>query len=289
MSVRSTYIVTLTAQDKPGIVAAVSSSIAALSLNIVSSQQFQDPDSKRFFMRIGLSALAGPVALKSLKRAIEGVLNDPSATVSVYDGREPLRILVMVSKFDHCLMDLLYRMRTHTLPVTVTAIVSNHGDAERLAFEHDIPFHHLPISKDTKAEQEDRWLTLMDETQSELVVLARYMQILSSEACARLDGRAINIHHSFLPSFKGARPYHQAHAKGVKLIGATAHYVTPDLDEGPIIEQNVARVHHAMSPEDLKTLGRDVERITLAEAVKLHAERRVLLNGSKTVVLRPGG
>jgi formyltetrahydrofolate deformylase len=192
----------------------------------------------------------------------------------------------MVSKFGHCLNDLLYRYRIGALPVEIPAIVSNHREFYQLAASHDIPFHYLPVTPETKARQEGRLLELVESERIDLVVLARYMQVLSSDLCARLEGRAINIHHSFLPSFKGARPYQQAHRRGVKLIGATAHYVTRDLDEGPIIEQDVARVDHAMSSEDFVAVGRDIESMVLARAVKWHVERRVLLDGSRTVVFR---
>jgi len=191
-----------------------------------------------------------------------------------------------VSKFGHCLNDLLYRHRVGALPVDIPAIVSNHRDFYQLAASHDIPFHHLPVMADTKERQEQRLSELIDDEKIDLVVLARYMQVLSEPLCRKLEGRAINIHHSFLPSFKGAKPYHQAHARGVKLIGATAHYVTPVLDEGPIIEQDVARVDHAMSTEDLVHMGRDVESLVLARAVKWHVEHRILLNGNRTVIFR---
>ncbi len=291
MSVRADLIATITAPDEPGIVARVAARIQALGLNIVSSQQYQDPGSKtndgQFFMRIGLGVLETPVDPDTLKSALKETLST-SASINVYNGHKPARVLMMVSKFDHCLIDLLYRVRSGALAIDVTGIVSNHRDAAPIAAEHNIPFHHLPVTPDTKAAQENKLRDIIQSTETELVVLARYMQILSSDLCRDLAGKAINIHHSFLPSFKGARPYHQAHERGVKLIGATAHYVTPDLDEGPIIEQNVARVHHAMGPNALKERGKDVERLTLAEAVTLHVERRVLLNGSKTVVMRQG-
>jgi formyltetrahydrofolate deformylase len=202
------------------------------------------------------------------------------------DAAKRDRVLIMVSRFDHCLNDLLYRYRTGALAIDIPAIVSNHSDLASLAEWHRIPFHHLPVTAATKAAQEDKLMQLVDELGADLVVLARYMQVLSPDLCGRLRGRCINIHHSFLPSFKGAKPYHQAHARGVKLIGATAHYVTTDLDEGPIIEQAVERVDHTRTPEDLVAIGRDIESLVLAHAVRWHVERRVLLNGSKTVVFK---
>jgi formyltetrahydrofolate deformylase len=207
-------------------------------------------------------------------------------TWRLVDGLAPMRTLVLVSRSPHCLNDLLFRQSTGSLQIDIPAIVSNHTDAEPLAKTYGIPFHHLPVRPDNKAEAEAEMLRLVDDLGIHLIVLARYMQILSDGVCRRLDGRVINIHHSFLPSFKGARPYHQAHARGVKLIGATAHYVTADLDEGPIIEQEVARVDHAHSPEQLVAVGRDVECLALARAVRWHAEHRILLNGDRTVVFR---
>ncbi|MEA2299382.1 MAG: formyltetrahydrofolate deformylase, partial [Solirubrobacteraceae bacterium] len=207
-----------------------------------------------------------------------------SMSWDLFSARTPYRTLIMVSRFGHCLNDLLFRWSTGALHIEIPAIVSNHRDFERLASSYDIPFHHIPVTPETKSDAERRVLELVDELGIHLVVLARYMQVLSDEACRRLSGRAINIHHSFLPSFKGSRPYHQAHTRGVKLIGATAHYVTADLDEGPIIEQGVARADHTMSPEQLVSIGREVESRVLSQAVRWHSEQRVLLNGSKTIV-----
>jgi formyltetrahydrofolate deformylase len=205
---------------------------------------------------------------------------------ALHDAQERPRVLIMVSKLDHCLNDLLYRYRIGALPMNPVAIVSNHRDTYQLAASYNIPFFHLPVTNETKTRQEAKLWAIIEDERAELVVLARYMQVLSNDLCRRLEGRAINIHHSFLPSFKGAKPYHQAYARGVKLIGATAHYVTPDLDEGPIIEQEVARVDYKMGADDLVALGRDVECLALARAVKYHLERRVFLNGQKTVVFR---
>jgi len=204
----------------------------------------------------------------------------------IHDPDRKARVMIMVSKFDHCLNDLLYRYRIGDLNIEIPAIVSNHPDLKHLADWHEIPFHHIPVTKDTKEEQEEKLFKLHEDLEIDLVILARYMQILSQRMCEKLRGQAINIHHSFLPSFKGAKPYHQAHTRGVKLIGATAHYVTSDLDEGPIIEQEIDRVDHTYSPEDFVRVGRDIENLVLARAVRYHTENRVLLNGSKTVVLR---
>ena len=207
-------------------------------------------------------------------------------TWAIHDAERKARVLILVSKFDHCLNDLLYRYRTGALPIDIPAVISNHPDLERLVEWHGIPYHHLPVTKETKAEQEGRIREMMDRMHIDLVVLARYMQVLSPEFCQALQWRAINIHHSFLPSFKGAKPYHQAHTRGVKLIGATAHYVTTDLDEGPIIEQAVDRVDHTHTPDDLVAIGRDIENLVLSRAIRYHTEHRVLPNGTKTVVFR---
>ena len=278
------YILTIACPDQVGIVAAVSGVLAAHRGNIVESNQFSDTESGRFFMRL----------VFDLDEATESVLLEHFTPLAqqfemdwrLYDQRRPPRVMVLVSKAEHCLNDLLYRHRTGALPMAVTAIVSNHRELAHLADWHAIPYHHLPVTAATKPEQEQRILDLVEQTRTELVVLARYMQILSPELCRALAGRAINIHHSFLPGFKGAKPYHQAYNRGVKLIGATAHYVTANLDEGPIIEQEVERVDHAHSPEHLAAVGRDIENIVLARAIHYYLERRVFLNGGKTVVLR---
>ena len=278
------YILTIACPDQVGIVAAVSGVLAAHRGNIVESNQFSDTESGRFFMRL----------MFDLDEATESVLLEHFTPLAqqfemdwrLYDQRRPPRVMVLVSKAEHCLNDLLYRHRTGALPMAITAIVSNHRELAHLADWHAIPYHHLPVTAATKPEQEQRILDLVEQTRTELVVLARYMQILSPELCRALAGRAINIHHSFLPGFKGAKPYHQAYNRGVKLIGATAHYVTANLDEGPIIEQEVERVDHAHSPEHLAAVGRDIENIVLARAIHYYLERRVFLNGGKTVVLR---
>jgi formyltetrahydrofolate deformylase len=272
---------TLSCPDGPGIVHAVSGALAAIGGNITESQQFGDPGSGRFFMRVQVAATADRRVLDAVVMPVAGRFQMDWRLDRV--GRAT-RTLVMVSKAPHCLLDLLYRRQQERLPIDIQAVVSNHLDLAPLAEFYGVAFHHLPVTPDTKAAAEARLKDLIVDLDVELVVLARYMQILSADLCDFLEGRAINIHHSFLPSFKGARPYAQAHARGVKLIGATAHYVTSVLDEGPIIEQDVERVDHAITPEGLAHLGEDVERRTLARAVRWHAERRVLLNGARTVV-----
>jgi formyltetrahydrofolate deformylase len=283
-------ILTLSCRDRPGIVARVTGTLAELGGNILEAQQFDDLDGGDFFMRVAFD----PDAKNTPGGDPERFRNEFAALAEEYGmhwslrARDlPRKVLLLVSKFDHCLADLLYRVRIGELPMEVVGIVCNHP---REVLTHaaigETPFHHLPITKDTKPQQEAAIKRIVDETGAELVVLARYMQILSDDMAAFLSGRCINIHHSFLPGFKGAKPYHQAHARGVKMIGATAHYVTADLDEGPIIHQDVEAITHADRPEDLVRKGRDIERRVLAEAVRLHLEDRVLLNGSRTVVFR---
>jgi formyltetrahydrofolate deformylase len=277
------YILTLSCTDEIGIVHAVSGFLVERRCTIVDSAQFGDAESGRFFMRVSFAPLQ-PIGVETLRADFRPVAERFEMEWAIHDCSRKPRTLIMVSRFGHCLNDLLFRYGTGALPIEIPAIVSNHRDFYRLSASYDIPFHHLPVTPETKAQQEARLIEIVDAERIDLVVLARYMQVLSQQLCRRLAGRAINIHHSFLPSFKGAKPYHQAHARGVKLIGATAHYVTADLDEGPIIEQDVARADHAMTPEDLVAVGRDVECVVLARAVRLHAERRVLPNGSRTVV-----
>jgi formyltetrahydrofolate deformylase len=279
----SSFILTLSCADRPGIVAAVTTELAALGANIAESAQFWDRETGQFFMRIAFTAPTGlgrDAIEKALKPAVERFVMRTALT----DQAAKKKILVMVSKFDHALLHLLYQIRVGWLDAEVAAIVSNHEDSRATADYEGVPYHYLPVSRDTKTAQEQEVIDLFKSTGADLVVLARYMQVLSDQFATRLFGQIINIHHSFLPSFKGAKPYHQAHERGVKLIGATAHYVTPELDEGPIIEQETARVTHAMSPDDLIAAGRDVESRVLARAVKLHLESRVMLNGRKTVV-----
>ncbi|MGW7688091.1 formyltetrahydrofolate deformylase [Streptomyces asiaticus] len=277
------YILTLSCPDKQGIVHAVSSYLFMTGCNIEDSQQFGDRDTGLFFMRVAFRAVS-PVKVADLRASFAAVGESFRMDWEIHRADEKMRILLMVSKFGHCLNDLLFRSRIGALPVEIAAVVSNHTDFQELVGSYGVPFHHIPVTKDTKREAEARLLDLVRTERVELVVLARYMQVLSDDLCKELSGRIINIHHSFLPSFKGAKPYHQAHARGVKLIGATAHYVTADLDEGPIIEQEVERVGHGLTPDQLVAVGRDVECQALARAVKWHSERRVLLNGHRTVV-----
>ena len=288
------YVLTLSCPDKPGIVYAVSSFLVQHSANILASQQYGQPGTTerpdgRFFMRVHFCVPSHPVtapgqALAELEQGFSWVAEAFHMTWQLHDQAARIRTLIMVSRLGHCLNDLLFRWKTGSLPVEVAGVVSNHADFAELAASYRIPFRHIPVTAPTKAAAESQLLEVIDDTGADLIVLARYMQILSGEVCKRVEGRMINIHHSFLPSFKGAKPYHQAHARGVKLVGATAHYVTPDLDEGPIIEQDVIRVDHTLSPERLAEAGRDVEAQVLARAVTWHAEHRVLLNGDRTVV-----
>jgi formyltetrahydrofolate deformylase len=297
------YVLTLSCPDKQGIVHAVSSYLFMTGCNIEDSQQFGDRDTGLFFMRVhftggfpGYGAAAGsggasggasggdPVTLEKLRASFAAIGDSFRMDWQIHRAEEKMRIVLMVSKFGHCLNDLLFRSRIGALPVEIVAVVSNHTDFRELVESYGVPFRHLPVTKENKPEAEAELLELVRTEHVELVVLARYMQVLSDDLCKQLSGRIINIHHSFLPSFKGARPYHQAHARGVKLIGATAHYVTADLDEGPIIEQEVERVGHEVTPEQLVAVGRDVECQALARAVKWHSEHRVLLNGRRTVV-----
>jgi formyltetrahydrofolate deformylase len=279
------FILTLSCPDKPGIVYAVSSFLVQHSANIISSQQYGEPDGGLFFMRVHFSVPLPGRLPSELERDFTWVAESFQMTWKLNDKTARVRTLLMVSQLGHCLNDLLFRWSAGSLPIDITGVVSNHELFRELTDTYKVPFHYIPVSAETKPAAEARLLSLIDETDTELVVLARYMQILSPEVCKRVEGRMINIHHSFLPSFKGAKPYHQAYAKGVKLVGATAHYVTPDLDEGPIIEQGLMRVDHTFSPARLVEAGRDVETQVLARAVTWHAEHRVLLNGNRTVVL----
>ncbi|MDR1118082.1 MAG: formyltetrahydrofolate deformylase [Bifidobacteriaceae bacterium] len=279
--VAANWVLTLSCPDGPGIVHAVSGALAAIGGNITESQQYGDPDSGRFFMRVQVQATPDRHVLDAVVMPVAERFQMDWRLDTV--GR-PLRTIVMVSKAPHCLLDLLYRRQQERLPIDVAAVVSNHPDLAPVAEFYGVPFHLIPVSPESKDQAEVQLKDLVTDLDVELVVLARYMQILSDSLCEFLAGRAINIHHSFLPSFKGARPYAQAHARGVKLIGATAHYVTAALDEGPIIEQDVERVDHSITPEGLAHLGEDVERRALARAVRWHAEHRVLLNGARTVV-----
>ena len=281
-----TLLLTLSCPNQPGIVAAVSTLIFRHGGDIKEAQQYDDSDTGRFFTRI-VVAIADPAGCEALHRDMAELAAPYAMDWRLVAADRKARVLLMASRFDHCLADLLYRRRIGELDMDIVGIVSNHP-RETYADLHfgEIAFHHFPVSRETKPQQEARIKALVSETGAELVVLARYMQILSDDLAAFLSGRCINIHHSFLPGFKGAKPYHQAHARGVKLIGATAHYVTADLDEGPIIEQDVERISHADHPDDLVRKGRDIERRVLARALRYHLEHRVLRNGDKTVVFR---
>lgn len=274
-------VVTLSCPDRPGIVHAVTGALARRGGNITESQQFGDAETGLFFMRV---TVLTRVPRAELEADLDELAAQYEMTWSVDEAERRVRTLLMVSKEGHCLSDLLFRAKSQGLPIDVVGVVGNHETLRDVAEFYGVPFHHVPVTKDTKAEAEAELLGLVESLDVELVVLARYMQILSPALCERLHGNVINIHHSFLPSFKGAKPYQQAHDRGVKLIGATAHYVTADLDEGPIIEQDVTRATHADSALALQRKGQDVERRVLAQAVKWHAEHRVLLNGSRTVV-----
>jgi formyltetrahydrofolate deformylase len=291
------YVLTLSCPDKPGIVYAVSSFLVQHSGNILASQQYgqqpgeaddQGPDG-RFFMRVHFTVPPGrpltpELQLAGLERDFSWVAEAYQMSWQLHEVAARVRTLIMVSRLGHCLNDLLFRWKTGALPIDVVGVVSNHDEFGELAASYRVPFRHIPVTAGTKEAAETQLLDVIGESGADLIVLARYMQILSGEVCKRVEGRMINIHHSFLPSFKGAKPYHQAYARGVKLVGATAHYVTPDLDEGPIIEQDVIRVDHTLPPGRLAEAGRDVEAQVLSRAVTWHAEHRVLLNGDRTVV-----
>ena len=282
---RPSFVLTLSCPNRPGIVAAVAGRLFEAGCNILDAQQFDDTETDRFFMRVVFDPVDGRGDADELRQGFAPVGERFGMAWSLRDRATRRRVLLLVSKFDHCLADLLYRWRIGELPMDPVGIAANHP---RETFAHldfgGVPFHHLPVSRDTKLEQEGQLWALIRDSGAELVVLARYMQVLSDRLAAKLGGRCINIHHSFLPGFKGAKPYHQAHARGVKLIGATAHYVTADLDEGPIIEQDVERISHRDTPDDLVRKGRDIERRVLARAVRHHLEDRVIPNGHKAVV-----
>ncbi len=278
-------ILALSCRDRPGITARVTGHLFEQGANVLEAQQFNDREAGDFFMRVAYDPGSGDA--EAVKAGLRDIAAEFGMRWSLRDRNVPRKVLIMVSKFDHCLADLLYRHRIGELAMDLVGIVCNHPhDALTHSNIRDIPFHHLPVTKETKAQQEAQVKTIVEETGAELVILARYMQILSDDMSAYLSGRCINIHHSFLPGFKGAKPYHQAHARGVKMIGATAHYVTTDLDEGPIIHQDVEAITHADSPADLVRKGRDIERRVLAEAVRLHLDDRVLLTGNRTVVFK---
>ncbi|MBR7793664.1 formyltetrahydrofolate deformylase [Undibacterium sp. FT147W] len=290
MTIRPEYILTLSCPDQRGIVHSVSGFLANHGCNIIDSAQFGDEQSATFFMRVHFAVEDAGVKEAALREEFAELARGMQMSWKLNDAHHKPAVILMVSKIGHCLNDLLFRYKSGLLPVEIKAIVSNHTDFYQLAASYNIPFHHLPLAAGASAEakraQEEKVLEIVAANQADLVVLARYMQILSPQMCDALKGKAINIHHSFLPSFKGAKPYYQAHERGVKLIGATAHFVTGDLDEGPIIEQDVERVDHAMEPETLTAIGRDVECVVLARAVKWFVEHRILLNGHKTVVFK---
>lgn len=277
------YIMTTQSADRTGIVAALTTCLAAHDGFITELAQFGTPSSERFYSRIAFTM--DTETLPAFQAALSPISEKWTLKTQVIPEARKTKTLIMVSKFDHCLRDLLYRHTNGSLNIDITAIVSNHEDARPLAEMAGVPYHHIPVTKATKADAEQKLRTLVAETGTELIILARYMQILSDNMCQDFSGRIINIHHSFLPSFKGAKPYHQAYARGVKLIGATAHYVTADLDEGPIIEQTVQPVNHTMTPQHLVAMGRDLEALALARAIKLHTEHRSFINGPKTVIL----
>ncbi|WP_312531758.1 formyltetrahydrofolate deformylase [Paracoccus sp. (in: a-proteobacteria)] len=277
------YVLTVTCPTRRGIVAAISGMLAANGCNITDSAQFDDQDNDRFFMRVSIDSQEGRSA-DELREAFAPIAQDFEMDWQLCDANKKTKVLLMVSNFGHCLNDLLYRWKIGALPIDIVGVISNHMTYQKVVVNHDIPFHHIRVTKENKPEAEAQMMQIVEDTGTELVVLARYMQILSDQLCQRMSGRIINIHHSFLPSFKGANPYKQAFQRGVKLIGATAHYVTADLDEGPIIEQDTIRVTHAQSPEDYVSLGRDVEAQVLARAIHAHIHHRSFLNGNKTVV-----
>ncbi|QRI62266.1 formyltetrahydrofolate deformylase [Shinella sp. PSBB067] len=281
-----TYVLTITCASTRGIVAAVTGYLAGAGCNIVDSSQFDDLETGLFFMRLTFLSQEG-VSEDEIKSGFAPVAKKFAMTWRFNDRDERMKVLLMVSRFGHCLNDLLYRWKIGALPIDIVGVVSNHFDYQKVIVNHDIPFHHIKVTKDNKPQAEARLMEVVEQSGAELIVLARYMQVLSDAVCKKMSGRIINIHHSFLPSFKGANPYKQAFERGVKLIGATAHYVTEDLDEGPIIEQDVARITHAQSAEDYVSIGRDVESQVLARAVHAHIHHRVFMNGNKTIVFPP--
>ena len=278
-----TYVLTVTCPTARGIVAAISGYLAERGCNIADSSQFDDFETGRFFMRVSFRSEQG-IPQEDVAAGFRPVAEKFGMDFNIYDADKPMKVLLMVSRFGHCLNDLLYRWRIGALPIDIVGVVSNHFDYQKVVVNHDIPFHHIKVTKDNKLKAEAQLLEIVEQSGTELVVLARYMQILSDKLCQTMSGKIINIHHSFLPSFKGANPYKQAYERGVKLIGATAHYVTADLDEGPIIEQDTVRITHAQSPDDYVSLGRDVESQVLARAIHAHIHHRSFINGNRTVV-----
>ncbi len=282
----SHYVLTLACPDRPGIVYAVSGLLVQHSGNILESQQFEDPAAGTYFMRVRFAVSAPEIGIEALRAAFAEIAERFTMTWDLWDARQPYRTLILVSRFGHCLNDILFRWSRQALQIDIAGVISNHTDLKELTESYGVDFHHIPVTPDSKAESEAQMLAMIDDLEVDIVVLARYMQIFSDETSRKLAGRAINIHHSFLPSFKGARPYTQAFDRGVKLVGATAHYVTGDLDEGPIIEQDVMRVDHRFNAAELAAAGRDVESQVLSRAIRWHSESRILLNGDRTVVFR---
>ncbi|MCO6051796.1 formyltetrahydrofolate deformylase [Mesorhizobium sp. RP14(2022)] len=282
----SRYILTVSCISRRGIVAAIASYLADKGCNITDSAQFDDDNTGRFFMRVVFHSEDG-VGLDAIEAGFAPIAEQFGMTHAFHDTAQRMKVVLMVSRFGHCLNDLLYRWKIGALPIDIVAVISNHLDYQKVVVNHDLPFHHVPVTKANKPQAEGRIMEIVEDTGAELIVLARYMQVLSDAMCQKMSGRIINIHHSFLPSFKGANPYKQAFERGVKLIGATAHYVTADLDEGPIIEQDVARITHAQSAADYVSIGRDVEAQVLARGIHAHIQHRTFLNGDRTVVFPP--
>ncbi|MEH3127385.1 formyltetrahydrofolate deformylase [Agrobacterium cavarae] len=282
----TTYVLTVACKSTRGIVAAISGYLADKGCNIVDSSQFDDLETGKFFMRVSFISEEG-VSLSDIKEGFKPVAERFKMEAEIFSDGERTKTLLMVSRFGHCLNDLLYRWKIGALPIDIVGVVSNHFDYQKVVVNHDIPFHHIKVTKENKPKAEAQLNDLIESTGTELVVLARYMQVLSDDMCRKMSGKIINIHHSFLPSFKGANPYKQAYERGVKLIGATAHYVTADLDEGPIIEQDTVRITHAQSADDYVSLGRDVESQVLARAIHAHIHHRTFINGNRTVVFSP--
>ncbi|SMD01792.1 formyltetrahydrofolate deformylase [Rhizobium sp. RU36D] len=279
----TSYVLTVSCKSTRGIVAAISGYLAEKGCNIVDSSQFDDLDTGKFFMRVSFISEAGATG-DQIVEGFKPIGDKFDMTYEFHDATKRMKVLLMVSRFGHCLNDLLYRWKIGALPIDIVGVVSNHFDYQKVVVNHDIPFHHIPVTKANKPQAEARIMEVAEQSGTELIVLARYMQILSDNMCQKMSGKIINIHHSFLPSFKGANPYKQAYERGVKLIGATAHYVTADLDEGPIIEQDIARITHAQSAEDYVSIGRDVESQVLARAIHAHIHHRTFINGNRTVV-----
>ncbi|MCA1440074.1 formyltetrahydrofolate deformylase [Ensifer sp. IC4062] len=280
------YVLTVTCRSTRGIVAAISGYLAEKGCNIIDSSQFDDLETGLFFMRVSFISEEG-VGREALEKDFAPIAETFGMEAEMHDTSERMKVLLMVSRFGHCLNDLLYRWKIGALPIEIVGVVSNHFDYQKVVVNHDIPFHCIKVTKENKPKAEAQLMEIVEQTGAELIVLARYMQVLSDALCKKMSGRIINIHHSFLPSFKGANPYKQAYERGVKLIGATAHYVTADLDEGPIIEQDIARITHAQSPEDYVSIGRDVESQVLARAVHAHIHHRCFINGNRVVVFPP--